>query len=146
MDDVRGVDDSSVAGSVHFSSLLVLGLTNKTRHKTVSTALLHHITAARSISWIHTWLRMSVAFLALMKSGVSVAKASIPLPFISCSSAFLYSLCEHGTRLQTNATLIKLRTTKFLLIQTEEGCKPKHLQGQREWSRIAEMRENKNEG
>lgn len=41
-----------------------------------------------------TWLRMSVAFLALMKSGVSVAKANIPFPLISCSSAFLYSLCE----------------------------------------------------
>lgn len=41
-----------------------------------------------------TWLRISVAFLALIKSGVSVAKANIPLPFISCSNAFLYSLCE----------------------------------------------------
>lgn len=43
-----------------------------------------------------TWLRMSVAFLALMKSGVSVAKANIPFPLISSSSAFLYSLCEKG--------------------------------------------------
>lgn len=43
---------------------------------------------------VQTWLRMSVAFLALMKSGVSVARASIPLPLISCSSAFLYSLCK----------------------------------------------------
>lgn len=43
---------------------------------------------------IQTWLRMSVAFFALMKSGVSVAKANIPLPLISCSNDFLYSLCK----------------------------------------------------
>ena len=41
-----------------------------------------------------TWLRMAVAFLALMKSGVSVANANIPLPLISVSNAFLYSFCK----------------------------------------------------
>ena len=44
---------------------------------------------------VQTWLRMSVAFLALMKSGVSVANANMPLPLISSSRDFLYSLCRH---------------------------------------------------
>lgn len=59
---------------------------------------------------ILTWLRMSVAFLALMKSGVSVAKANIPLPLISSSRAFLYSLCEKVLhRLVQNGGFFRLK-------------------------------------
>lgn len=90
VEDVRGVDHSGVGGPVQLCVVLVLGLSrrkapmNDTGPGCVSLC----------VCVIPTWLRMSVAFLALMKSGVSVANANIPLPLISCSSAFLYSLCE----------------------------------------------------
>lgn len=104
VDDVRGVDDGRVAGPVHLSSLLVLSL-EKWIPKPSMRPLIDKIATSSNLLYcelqkhmiIQTWLRMSVAFLALMKSGVSVAKANIPLPLISCSSAFLYSLCKcHG--------------------------------------------------
>lgn len=45
--------------------------------------------------YLCTWLRISVAFFALKKSGVSLAKANMPFPLISCSNDFLYSLCRN---------------------------------------------------
>lgn len=41
-----------------------------------------------------TWLAMSVAFLARIKSGVSLAMAFRPLPFTSSSRSRLYSFCR----------------------------------------------------
>lgn len=95
VDDVWGVDDGGVAGPVHLSDLLVLGL-RKTPSMSIVNAQSDGVKHCNRycMCGIQTWLRMSVAFLALMKSGVSVARASIPLPLISCSSAFLYSLCK----------------------------------------------------
>lgn len=90
VEDVRGVDHSGVGGPVHLCVLFVLGLRSRNAVGERS-CLATGLKQAQEV--IPTWLRMSVAFLALMKSGVSVAKANIPLPLISCSSAFLYSLC-----------------------------------------------------
>lgn len=64
-----------------------------------------------------TWLRISVAFLALIKSGVSVAKANIPLPFISCSNAFLYSLCG-GLKNFKDGPYIELYKYRMLYMQS----------------------------
>lgn len=90
VEDVRGVDHGGVGGPVHLCVQLVLGLSRRKAP----------LSARSWLPWpwmwgcvSPTWLRMSVAFLARMKSGVSVANANIPLPLISCSSAFLYSLC-----------------------------------------------------
>lgn len=41
-----------------------------------------------------TWLAMSVAFLARIKSGVSLAMAFKPLPLTSSSRSRLYSFCR----------------------------------------------------
>lgn len=60
-----------------------------------------------------------MAFLALMKSGVSVARANIPLPFISCSMDFLYSLCkqQHGVRYQR-----RLCAARFGVSEEDHAC------------------------
>lgn len=49
-------------------------------------------------TFTQTWLAMSVAFLALTKSGVSKASSVRPFPLISNSKAFLYSFCRWRQR------------------------------------------------
>lgn len=75
-----------------------------------------------------------MAFLALIKSGVSVAKASIPLPLISCSRDFLYSLCKHQ-KLQIfthdNVTLKKHTKRGFYSFILKRAAKPEIMRGQR---------------
>lgn len=53
----------------------------------------HHL-ERRAFPEALTWLAMSVAFLARIKSGVSLAMAFRPLPLTSSSRSRLYSFCR----------------------------------------------------
>lgn len=59
-----------------------------------------------------------MAFFALKKSGVSVAKANMPFPLISCSNDFLYSLCRN---------LAEMRSCPYVYLSVNFTFTPRNI-------------------
>lgn len=74
----------------------IMSLSNKgdDRGPTVHSYNQGHRLDRRAFPEALTWLAMSVAFLARIKSGVSLAMAFRPLPLTSSSRSRLYSFCR----------------------------------------------------